>query len=86
MKQSEIKKLIRNLENNKDVNGLDIYQCKERENYFYYYSIIGFLKDDYFAIYFMKFRKSGNIEEYISNSSDNAIQIREYFNLDIPIV
>lgn len=85
MNQKEIKEFIRSLKTKKDLTELDVYECKEKEDYIYYFSISGFLEDEYFCIYFMKYKRSKETEQYISKATDNPELIKKLFELEIEI-
>ena len=48
--ETQIKKLIKALENNPDIEGLDFYNPENDDYWDFYYHIIGFYNDNYFSL------------------------------------
>jgi hypothetical protein len=57
-----INKLVSELKKKEGANFIDVYNPKKEESFYYYYSIDGFINDDYFLLYIMKFKTSKNVK------------------------
>lgn len=75
--ESLTNKLIKELEKDSDIKGLDNYHPKYDDYYKTYYSVTGFYKDKYFSIGITKSKNSEKIE-IDKCVTDNLLDFKKY--------
>lgn len=68
-------KLIKSLKRRKNIDNLDIFIPSRDNSFFHYFSISGFLNDEYFSVYIMESKKSKTVE--IDSSTDCKEEIKK---------
>ena len=79
----DIEKFIKSLKRRKTVTNLSVYSPQEEErDFFFYYAILGFLKNEYFAVTIFNTNAKNIVK--INNTTDckeEIAKIMEKFNL-----